>query len=178
LGSDITIRPLGLDDAVAYMTMRLRALRDHPAAFGSSVEEWVEQSPTDVAQRFQSPTGVTLGAFDDGRLIGTTRVDHERPRKMRHRAGIYGVYVAPEARRRGIARALLIEAIAIARGWPEVEEVRLTVSVEMPAARALYAALGFEVWGVEPRALKVDGRYVGEEHMVLRLDQSAGNSAS
>jgi RimJ/RimL family protein N-acetyltransferase len=36
-------------------------------------------------------------------------------------------------------------------------------------ARALYRAAGFEVFGVERRALRVGDRYFDEEHMVLHL---------
>jgi hypothetical protein len=34
----------------------------------------------------------------------------------------------------------------------------------------LYRSLGFESFGVEPRAMRVGDRFYDEEHMVLRLD--------
>ncbi len=37
----------------------------------------------------------------------------------------------------------------------------------------LFRACGFEPFGVEPRALRVGGRYVDEEQMVLFLDRRA-----
>jgi hypothetical protein len=43
------------------------------------------------------------------------------------------------------------------------------VSVPQEAARRLYSALGFEVYGYEKRALKVGATYVDEEHRVLWL---------
>jgi hypothetical protein len=34
---------------------------------------------------------------------------------------------------------------------------------------ALYRKLGFEIYGIEPRALKVGSEYVDETHMVLKI---------
>lgn len=55
------------------------------------------------------------------------------------------------------------------RSYPGLEQVSLSVSVPQEAARKLYDALGFEVYGYERRALKVDDTYVDEEHRVLWL---------
>ena len=33
----------------------------------------------------------------------------------------------------------------------------------------MYRKAGFEVYGTEPRALKVGSRYVDEHHMILRI---------
>ena len=45
----------------------------------------------------------------------------------------------------------------------------LTVSAEQVAARRLYESLGFQAFGREPRALLVNGLYVDEDYMILRL---------
>ncbi len=63
---------------------------------------------------------------------------------------IQDVYVAPGARRRGIATLLTraAEDAVRARGW---EQVSLSVSeAGNPAARSLYAGLGYTDAGVEP----------------------------
>jgi ribosomal protein S18 acetylase RimI-like enzyme len=89
--------------------------------------------------------------------------------KRRHKALVWGMYVAPEARGRGIGRALLAGVIAQARAWPGVEQLQLGVMTENAAARALYRSVGFEVFGVERRSLRVGTRDLDEEHMVLDL---------
>ncbi|WP_419183232.1 hypothetical protein [Ralstonia solanacearum] len=43
-----------------------------------------------------------------------------------------------------------------------------------PRDLALYRGVGFEAFGVEPRALCVGGRFYDEAHMVLRLDAGGG----
>jgi len=44
-------------------------------------------------------------------------------------------------------------------------------------ARSLYRSLGFRSFGIEPRALKVDGSYVDQEHMVLEISPANGQIA-
>jgi ribosomal protein S18 acetylase RimI-like enzyme len=169
----VVLRELTEADAEQFFTFRLRALRDHPEAFGFDHEEWARLPIADIASRLTDPNGFTLGAFE-GRLVGITRGSVENARKLRHRGLITSVYVAPEVRGRGVGRRLIEETIArLAARWPALEQVHLTVSVEAPAARALYTALGFERRGVEPNALKLGDRYVAEEHMVRFLGGAA-----
>jgi RimJ/RimL family protein N-acetyltransferase len=52
-----------------------------------------------------------------------------------------------------------------------VTQVKLSVNTENEKAAALYRSLGFEVYGREPRAMRVDGRYHDEDLMLLRLAQ-------
>lgn len=170
----VEIRALGEEDAGAFRALRLRALRDHPEAFGSSYEETRALPPEEWERRFRSDWvegGVMFGAFVGGRLVGTVGVARATREKQRHRAGIRSVYVAPEARGRGIGAALMAAAIGQARAWGAVEVLELSVGVGNAAARRLYAGFGFVTYGVERWALKVDGQDVDEALMVLRLDR-------
>ena len=109
-----------------------------------------------------------FGAFVDGALVGSVGLVRDPRHKRRHAAEIVAMYVRPGHARRGIARALLAHAIAAAR-QSGVEQLTLTVTQGTDAARRLYAAEGFRTFGVEPRAIKVAGRYYAKEHMLLRL---------
>jgi RimJ/RimL family protein N-acetyltransferase len=68
-----------------------------------------------------------------------------------------------------VAKAMLTQMLDRVRSYPGLEQVSLSVSVQHGAARRLYSALGFEVYGYERHALKVGDAYVDEEHMVLWL---------
>jgi ribosomal protein S18 acetylase RimI-like enzyme len=165
----VEIRALGPADAAAYRALRLRGLREHPEAFGSSYEESRDRPLEEVLARFARPESVLLGAEEDGRLIGTVSCQRETYQKARHRATITGMYVAAEAQGRGVGGALLDAAIGHARGWAGLEQVHLTVVTANAAAGRLYRGRGFVVYGLELRALKIGDRYVDEELMVLDL---------
>jgi ribosomal protein S18 acetylase RimI-like enzyme len=115
------------------------------------------------------PHAAAFGAFLDGRLVGTATVVHEARAKARHKAWLVAVYVAPEARRRGVGRAVVGAALEQARAWDFVEQVHLGVAVVNESALRLYRSFGFEPYGREPRAIKLPDRYVDEDLMVLRL---------
>jgi len=52
--------------------------------------------------------------------------------------------------------------------------VLISVVATQRAAAGLYRSLGFELFGCEPRALLVGGRYIDEQYMVLRLKTPSG----
>ena len=131
------------------------------------------QSVEALAERFRTrdngQDGFVLGAFDD-ELVGVVGCYREQGIKRRHVAVIWGMYVVPERRGRSIARRLLQDAIARAKEWPGVTTLRLSVVTEQDAARALYLSCGFQVFGLERRAMRVGDRYYDEAHMALDLD--------
>ena len=178
----IEIRQLGRSDAAEYRDLRLRGLREVPEAFGSTYEEEVLFSLDTVATRLEptrSPSGrVVLGAFADGVLVGIVGCVQESRVKKRHTAVIFGMYVAPEVRGRGVGRRLLNEAIAEARTWPNVERVTITVVERVGAARALYVSLGFEPFGREIDALRENGVQDVMEYLALRLTALAPSDRS
>jgi RimJ/RimL family protein N-acetyltransferase len=173
----LEIRPLTDADAPAWRELRLRMLRDHPDVFGSSWEEFERESLEEVARRLRErtspPDNALFGAFTNGALIGSTGLHREEGAKDRHKAIIWGVYTAPEARGRGVGRALLTAAIERARATSGVERLILAVATHNTAARALYASFGFEAWGLERHALKLPDRYIDEEFFALELDEGA-----
>jgi GNAT superfamily N-acetyltransferase len=91
--------------------------------------------------------------------------------KQRHKATIWGMYVQPHARKRGVGRALLSAAIEHARVWG-LDQLQLSVTEAAPEAKRLYEAGGFRPWGQEPRALHWNGRFVDEYHLALQFGQS------
>jgi ribosomal protein S18 acetylase RimI-like enzyme len=166
------IRILTEEDAALYRALRLEALQTNPEAFGSSYEDEEARPLSATAERLraqQTPGTFTLGALENGALIGTVTVVRDQGRKMRHRANVYAMYVTPAARGRGVGRALLAEAIRRARAVPGLEQLHLAVVSSNTTARALYDALGFVVYGRDPRTLKIGEQYFDEDMMVLRL---------
>ena len=168
------VRVLGPPDAAAFRAQRIRALREHPDAFGrapeevDSVEVWTER----LRGYGLSDLDFLLGAFDTDSLVGAVGCHRDHGAKQRHIAYVWGMYVAPEQRGRGLGRRLLLAALERIRTWPDVEQVWLDVTIGNAAARALYASCGFRSIAVKPRVLKVGDHYHDEELMALELKPS------
>ena len=166
MSADLAVRQLIAADAAAYRELRLEALLNAPAAFGSSYEAESTKSVEEFAGWMAR--SYIAGVFRGGALVGCAGFFRLDGTKTAHRGNIWGVYVRPEARGLGIAGVVLEDVIAHARRL--VEQVHLSVVTDNSSARKLYERLGFTIYGTEPRSLCVEGRYYDEHMMVLRFD--------
>ena len=171
--AEITVRPLNEGDARDFQDLRLRALKEHPEAFSSTYEHASAYSLQFVADRLrltaESPYNFTLGAHLQGKLIGVVGFIRMTREAARHRGQIWGMYVVSEEQGKGIGRSLLIDTIERARSLSGLEQIELEVVTRNDAARQLYASLGFESCGINPRTRLVGGEYLDDERMVLFL---------
>jgi ribosomal protein S18 acetylase RimI-like enzyme len=168
-----TIRRLQADDANSLVALRREALESDPLAFGSSIDDdrGLSLDFVRAAMADEHEQGV-FGCFEGNHLVGMVGLLRGSKVKLRHTATVWGMYVAPRARKRGAGRALLAAAIRHARGWRLVQ-VQLGVMDTAEAAKRLYESAGFRSWGREPRAIQWKGRFVDEHHLVLDLRTSA-----
>ncbi len=168
------LRKLAAADAAAFWTLRRRALAEEPRAFGESVEEFEQSTIESYESRLSANTAenFVIGAFDDSQVVGTTGLYRESRRKRRHTAGVWGVYVAPEYRGRGLARQLMASLIEHAKLIPVLESLHWTVATSQTAAHKVVESLGFKSYGIEKNALLTSAGYVDEDHMVLNLNST------
>lgn len=169
---DILIRPFRASDLRAYIPLRLEALRDHPAAFGSSYEDC--RDLTDDAwlarlRNFNDGTHARLFTADPGtgELAALLGVYREPGSKVRHAATLVSVYVRPAYRGRRLVDRLLDPAIAWCRER-EVTILRLSVTTTNAPAIRCYTRLGFQTTGTLPQYIRTpDGAY-HDEYLMSR----------
>ena len=138
------VRVLAAHEWPLYRTLRLRALEDAPAAFGSSLAEEAPRTDQDWAWRLNiganSGRDRPLVAERDGAAVGLAwaKVDAGDPSLI----NLFQMWVAPEARGHGVAAALLGAAIFWARAM-QARALQLGVVCGNDAARRLYERAGF-----------------------------------
>jgi ribosomal protein S18 acetylase RimI-like enzyme len=164
----MTIRRLLPADAATYRTLMLEAYEMHPEAFTSSPAEraslplgWWEARLDDAVG---APDAV-WGAFEAGQLAGVAGLSRGVREKVTHKATLFGMYVRPAHRSRGVGDSLIRVLMAYAASKPELKVVQLTVTEGNASARSLYERHGFVEFGVEPYAVAVSGRFVTKVHM-------------
>ena len=140
----LEIQRLTPQDWPRLRAVRLRALGDTPDAFWATAAEESLQTDDEWRARLEATDAVTVVACEDGvdlgLAVGAPHYDREGE------VGLFAVWVAPEARGRGIARALIDEVISWARATGH-RRISLDVGDANAAARALYAEVGFTPTG-------------------------------
>ena len=151
------IRPARPDDAAA-----LRALDRAAWTWDAS------PAPPAPADKPFDVDGV-LVAERGGELAGYVALRHPtRLESNRHVLAVHGLAVAPGHERRGVGRELVRAAAEAARARG-ARRLTLRVLSTNLGARALYAACGFVVEGIQRDEFWLDGRYVDDVLMALDL---------
>lgn len=164
---DVVVRPVRPEEWRELRDLRLAALATDEDAFGSTLA--LARARGDDAWRayaYDGPDSVTFVASCEGRWVGMAR-----GRAHDGEGGLYGMWVAPDARGAGVGRRL-VEAVldwADARGIPRIV---LGVAEARAAARALYARCGFVPTG---RRLPLD-HHPG--HFDVEMERRHGGRAS
>lgn len=173
--ADWLIRRLTLADAEAWRKLRLDALKGAPEAFGQSFEH-ASLQPFEHFERAVSGPHPIFAAEIEGVLVGSAGFYVMDGPKTSHRGQLWGMYVAPEHRKAGIGKALMAAVIGYARG--RVDQVHLTVVADNAGAYRLYRRLGFQAYGIEPRALRYGGCDFDEILMVHIIEAAVSERST
>jgi len=124
-----------------------------PYSHDDGLRFWREKVFPDVA----SGRRVLFVAYVDGAVVGTVQMDIAPPPNQAHRCEVAKMIVHSRARRRGVARRLMLALEAHARS---IGKTLITLDTRTgDKAESLYGSLGFRAAGVIPHyAYDPDGR--------------------
>jgi ribosomal protein S18 acetylase RimI-like enzyme len=144
-GPEVRLHEVGPDDWESYREIRLEMLLDSPDAF------WVTHADlagfTEAQWRENVSRGWLVNARIGGDPVGSAGLGTHAEPGQPDRTVLWGMYVSPRARGRGVGQRLVGAVLdeVRRRGAPEVF---LEVTSGNEPALALYARCGFERTGV------------------------------
>jgi ribosomal protein S18 acetylase RimI-like enzyme len=169
------IRILTERDVAPFRRLREKALEENPESYMTHLGDEKALSPGEFGAITFSwdnpPTHFVVGAFQDGKLVGTCGFRRFIGRNLQHKGELWTVYVSPQGRGQGLGKALLRKTIEKAKTLPGLERINVYVSGE--GAKAFYQSFGFKSFGLESKAKKVNGQYLDLEYMTLDVSDRA-----
>ena len=162
----IIARPFRPEEAAVLRDIRLQALADSPPAFAERYDVALATGGEDFSSALGA--GTVWGAFDQDRCVGMAGLNRFVGANVEHKGYVWGVFVSPAARGTGAAQALF-QAITDHARAVGLTVLQLGVGDFNDRAKRLYQSFGFVPFGKEPRAVRLDGRYIDEVLMALEL---------
>jgi ribosomal protein S18 acetylase RimI-like enzyme len=150
------IRRLQAADAPAYRALPLSWWASRLSAHEAATEE--------VWGAWQSSPDACAGT-----LVGAVGLSVETREKTRHKATLFGMVVVAAFRGRGLGRSLVQACLRAAAHRPGLRQIQLTVTESNASAVRLYESCGFQRFGLEPDAVRVEGGFVHKLHLWRRL---------
>jgi phosphinothricin acetyltransferase len=161
----IAIRAAVADDAPGICIVYNQGIEDRIATFETSA-----RSPEDIAHWFGDDAYPVVVAEEDGRILGFASTSAYGARACYAGIREFSIYVHRQAKRRGIARNLLIalmDAAAKAGCW----KITSRIFPENTASLELCKSLGFRVVGTHVRHARLDGEWRDVVTVERLLDQ-------
>lgn len=143
----LTIEKLPLAHWEEYKAIRLLALKTDQQAFGepySRPSEWLDEKWQErLKTAIEKKTSSMLFARVDGKLAGMIGWYRSEEDLLNHTANIWGVFVKPEHRGRGIAKSLMETILKELDAIEDIKMVILEVNSDQESAQKLYEKFGF-----------------------------------
>ncbi len=161
----VRVRAATSDDAPGICVVYNQGIEDRVATF-----ETETRTTDDIAHWFDDDTCPVVVADENGRILGFASTSAYGARQCYAGIREFSIYVHREAKRRGIARMLLIalfDAAAQAGCW----KITSRIFPENTASLELCQSLGFRIVGTHIRHAKLDGEWRDVVTVEKLLDQ-------
>ncbi len=160
-----TTRRLTAADLAAFRAVRTEGLTQDADSFRVSPAD--DEALSEAAWQERLTSGYVVAVEENGRTLGVGGFARLAGTKADHKGLIWGMYVRPEGRGRGIADAVMTALLDHAR--TVVRQVQLTVVAGNARAVAFYERHGFVRYGVEPDSIRGETGFADEALMWRKL---------
>ena len=119
----ITIRRLTEDDWFEFSQVRLKALQTDPNVFGSNYEKESQMTEAEWRSRLQAKDNAIFLIFENETPIGMTGVSIDRNDPTKKTALLWGSWLAPHFRGKGLSELMYQARINWAKEQPTIEKI-------------------------------------------------------
>ncbi|HLM61832.1 MAG TPA: GNAT family protein [Pyrinomonadaceae bacterium] len=120
---NITIRQLTEDDWFEFSRIRLKSLLTDPKVFGSNYEKESQMTEAEWRSRLQAKDNAIFLIYKDETPIGITCVSVDREDATQKTALLWGSWLAPDFRGKGLSELMYRTRIHWAKRQPTVEKI-------------------------------------------------------
>lgn len=119
----VSIRQLTENDWREFSRIRLKALQTDPNVFGSNYEKELQMTETDWKRRFHPYDSAIFLVFENEMPIGMTCIGVDRDDATKKSALLWGSWLAPEFRGKGLSKLMYQARIDWAKKHSTIERI-------------------------------------------------------
>lgn len=144
-------------DLIQFRKLRLTALETHPTEYLHLYS--YESSTLENHHRNMLKNNKVVGVFDDTNLIAFTFLTLGQYKKHEHKCTVWGAYVNPEYRSKGLGKKMRLFLFDYAKNL-ELKYVVSSIMASSKASLAMHKSLGYYKTYVEKSGIKqLDGTF-------------------
>jgi RimJ/RimL family protein N-acetyltransferase len=120
---NVSIRQLKENDWREFAQIRLKALLTDPKVFGSNYERELQMTEADWREKLRATDNAIFLLYENETPVGITCVSVDRNDATQKTALLWGSWLAPEFRGKGLSELMYRTRIDWARRQPTVEKI-------------------------------------------------------
>ena len=143
----ITIRQLTEDEWLEFSRIRLQALLTDPQVFGSNYEKESQMTEDEWRSRLRAKDNAIFLIYENETAVGITCVSVDREDPTRKTALLWGSWLAPHFRGKGLSALMYRTRIDWAKRQPTVEKIIVSHRASNLASKHANQKHGFVLTG-------------------------------
>jgi RimJ/RimL family protein N-acetyltransferase len=162
------IKQITEDDWRVFSRIRLRALQTDPNVFGSNYEREAGQDEEVWKETLRSPTAAIFIIYADETPAGMTAIAVDRNDPTGKTALLWGSWLAPEYRGKGLSKMMYDARLEWAKAQPTVERIIVSHRASNTASKHANQKHGFKFTHAQEKHW-IDGKTEDEVFYELKL---------